>query len=94
MIELRSKYTSLENKSLTTINQLQSQITKLNLQLQQQSAFSFNIGYTFGFHLWEATQIPSVVDKVLQIVNIYLVILGFHFIFKLFKFKLIYFIIF
>lgn len=72
METLKSKYTSLENKSFTTINQLQCQITQLNLQLKQQSAFSFIIGYTFGFHLWEATQIPSVVDTILQKVNIWL----------------------
>lgn len=71
MESLRSKYTLLENRSLTIINQLECQITKLNLQLQQQSSFSYTIGYTFGFNLWKATQIPSAVDTVLQKVTIY-----------------------
>lgn len=66
MESLKSKYTLLENESLTTINQLQCQITELNLQLEQQSSFNSIIGSTFGFYLWEATQEPSVVDIILQ----------------------------
>lgn len=69
--QLRSKYTLLDNESLTTINNLQCQITKLNLQLKQQSTFNSIIGSTFGYYLWKATKIPSVIDIVLQKVKNY-----------------------
>lgn len=64
--QLKSKYTLLENESLNTINRLQCQITELNLQLKQQSAFSSIIGSTFGSYLWQATQIPTVAGMILQ----------------------------
>jgi len=64
--QLRSKYNLLENESLSTINKLQLEVTKLNLLLKQQSSFSSIIGSTLCYYLWKATQIPSVVDMVLQ----------------------------
>lgn len=59
----------MENESLTTIKKLQFQVTELKIQLKQQSTFSSNIGSTFGYYLWKATQIPTVVDMVLREVS-------------------------
>lgn len=60
----------MEDESLTTINNLQFQVTELKMQLKQQSTFSSNIGSIFGHYLWKATQIPAVVDiMVLQKVS-------------------------
>lgn len=63
---LKSKYTLMENESIATINKLQFQIAELKMQLKQQSNFSSNIGSAFSYHLWKATQIPAIVDMVLQ----------------------------
>jgi hypothetical protein len=56
----------MENESLATINKLQFQIAELKMQLKQQSTFCSNIGSTFGYYLWKATQMPAIVDMVLQ----------------------------
>ncbi|XP_025208184.1 uncharacterized protein LOC112603701, partial [Melanaphis sacchari] len=66
----KSKYNLLEKKSATTINKLQLEVTKLNLQLKQQSSFSSIVGSTLCYYLWKTTQISSVVDMVLQKDNI------------------------
>ncbi|XP_022172857.1 uncharacterized protein LOC111035520 isoform X2 [Myzus persicae] len=64
--ELKSEFNLLENESLTTINKLQLEVTKLNLQLKQQTSFSSIIGLTFCYSLSKATQVPSAIDMVLQ----------------------------
>jgi len=64
--KLRSKLYSLENKYLNTIDMLQFEVKKLNLQLKQQSSFSCIIGSTFCYSLSKATQTSSAVDMVLQ----------------------------
>jgi len=64
--KLQLKLYLLENKYLNTINKLQLEVTKLNLQLKQQSSFSCIIGSTFCYSLSRATQTSSAVDMVLQ----------------------------
>jgi len=64
--KLKSKLHLLENKYLNTINDLQLEVTKLNLQLKQQSTFSCMIGSTLSYSLLKATQTSSAVDMVLQ----------------------------
>jgi len=56
----------LENESVTIINDLKCQVTELKQQLKQQTTFSSIIGSTFGFYIWKATQVPVIVDIVLQ----------------------------
>jgi len=64
--KLQLKLYLLENKYLNTVNKLQLEVTKLNLQLKQQSSFSCIIGSTFCYSLSRATQTSSAVDMVLQ----------------------------
>ncbi|XP_029342843.1 uncharacterized protein LOC100574889 [Acyrthosiphon pisum] len=64
--KLRSKINLLENKHLNTINKLQLEVTKLNLQLKQQSSFICTIGSTFCYSLSRATQTSSAIDMILQ----------------------------
>jgi len=64
--KLRSKLYLLENKYLNTINELQLEVTKLNLQLKQQSSLNSIIVSTFCYSLSKATQTSSAVDMVLQ----------------------------
>lgn len=66
----KSESTLLENESHTTIYNLQCQIKELNAQLKQQSTLNFIIGSTFGNYLWKATQVPAVIDMVLQRVRV------------------------
>lgn len=58
--------THLENEPVITINELQCQISEFQFQFQQLNFFNSILGSTFCYYLWEATQIPIVIDMVLQ----------------------------
>lgn len=64
--KLKSELYLLENKYLNTINELQLEVTKLNLQLKQQSSLNSIIVSTFCYSLSKATQTSSAVEMVLQ----------------------------
>lgn len=51
------------------IGRLEIQMTKIRSQLKYQAQFCSKAGSIFGNLLWQATQIPDVINIVLQQVN-------------------------
>lgn len=51
------------------IGRLEIQMTKLRSQLKYQAQFCSKAGSLLGYFLWKATQMPDVINIVLQQVN-------------------------
>lgn len=51
------------------IGRLEIEMTKLHSQLKHQAQFCSMVGSVLGARLWDATQLPQIVNMVLQEVN-------------------------
>lgn len=72
--EVKLKYAALREEwglQQEHLGRLQSQISELHNQLQQQSSFCSSLGAILGHLLWKASRSPDIVESITSGVRFY-----------------------